>query len=421
MLTRKIEKTMTTPLTFRRTVAGLLGLAVLGGGAWLAGHHPARPAASPRLVYTASGYGGFRPALPVPKAATSAVPVSARPQPPAKTLPPAQVAAEAYAAGRYAEAETAAAQVIRQAAQSPTLPHRQEAARAGSLLAYAAARRHDLTLARARFAAARTQAAALPDKGRPPARIGEDPATLEEDDAFQHAVCTGALGDHSAAEAEYVAFMGRYPESPLVQASVKRIARLHGGTLPPAIEAVWKQAMRTGQERQAGRQREASLCGPECLAELLRRQGRAADAPGKLVPRDPVGQDLVHTLAREMGTSARGTTLAALAAAAGRHGLSAQGLSLTQTGLARTLAAPRTSAVALVSPGHYVLVEAAGPGGVTIWDPDGDGQGRGARRTLGLAAWQGLWQGTTLALTPVAARPGPLASKGAAPVQTAHR
>jgi ABC-type bacteriocin/lantibiotic exporter with double-glycine peptidase domain len=122
-----------------------------------------------------------------------------------------------------------------------------------------------------------------------------------------------------------------------------------------------------------------------------------------------------------MGTDARGTTLSALAETAWRHGLAAQGLWLTQAGLARTLAAPRSWAVALVMPGHYVVVESAGPGGVTVWDPDGGGRGRGARRALGLAEWQGQWEGTTLALTPIKPNPAGVAAKASKPVRTAHR
>lgn len=384
----------------RYAVAGALGVMVLGGGAWLTAAHYARhTAATTHLVYTASGFGGYLPAPAAPKAAAKPMDQAAlttgqvRPQP-----SPVQAASDAYAAGRYADVETAAAQVIRQAAQHPTLPHRQEAARAGSLLAYAAARRHDLGLARTRFATARLEAATLPDKGRQPARIGENPATLEEDDAFQHAVCTAALGDSPAAEAEYVAFMRRYPDSPLVQASVKRIARLHGGDVPPAAEAAWREAMQADRKHQSALQREASLCGPECLAEMLRRRGASAD---------------IHGLAREMQTGERGTALAALADAARKHGFQPRGLALTQKGLAETLAGQRSPVIALVLPGHYVLVEAAGPSQVTVWDPDAHGTGRGERRTVPLAAWRREWHGITLALAP--------ASEKTPAVRTARR
>lgn len=390
---------MTTSSTSRRAAASIAGLAVLGGGAWLAVHHQARQTAPPHLVYTASGYGGFLPAPTVAKAVTKAARPSSSTTARAKPqTPPVQVASEAYAAGRYGEVERAAALVVRQAVRQPTLPHRQAAARAGSLLAYAAARRHDLTLARTRFVTARLEAAALPDKGKLPAPPGQPPATLEEDAAFQHAVCTGALGDKPAAEAEYVAFMRRFPDSPLVQASVKRIARLHGGDVPPADEAVWREAMATAQKHQAALQREASLCGPECLAELLRRHGEASD---------------VHALAREMQTSERGTALAALAGVARKHGFQPQGLALTQKGLMQTLAAPGRPIIALIAPGHYVLVEAAAPVGVTVWDPDALGIGRGERRTLPLSDWQRRWHGVALALAP--------GSEKTPAVQTARR
>lgn len=395
---------MTTSSTSRRAAAGIAGLAVLGGGTWLAAHHQARHRAAPRLVYAANGYGGFLPAPAAPKAAGKPFEGVASVAERAKIqAPPVQVASEAYAAGRYGEAETAAALVVCQAVQQPTLSHRQAAAQAGSLLAYAAARRHDLTLARTRFVAARQEAAALPDKGKQPARVGEDPVTLEEDAAFQHAVCTGALGDKPAAEAEYVAFMRRYPDSPLVAASVKRIARLHGGDVPPADEAVWHEAMHMAREHQAARQREASLCGPECLAELLRRWGEAAD---------------VHGLAQEMKTSEKGTALAALAGAAQKRGFRPQGMALTQKGLTETLAERRSPVIALVAPGHYVLVEAVSPAGILLWDPDALGVGRGERRTVPAAQWQSQWQGITLALSPPAR---PTITRLASAAQTTRR
>ena len=364
-------------------LASAATLAALGlaGGLWWHGQ-PRHTAPAP-LVYSANGYGGFMPAPAAPKPSALA---AGRAAPAKKAAPPEQVAQAAYAAGQYAAAETAAAQVVAQAARQPTLPRRKAAAQAGSLLAYAAARRHDLRLARVRFATAQKEAAVLPDKGQQPALIGQPtPATLEEDDAFQHAVCTGALGDKPAAEAEYVAFLHRFPDSPLVPASIKRIARMHGGDIPPADEAVWREAMRIDAAHQKAKLREASLCGPECLSELLRRRGERAS---------------VHALAAEMHTSDQGTSLEALADAARTHGYSAQGLALTQKGLAeQTL-----PVIALIAPGHYLLVEAVAPAAVTAWDPDAHGQGKGDARTLPLADWQRRWHGIALALTPEPAR-----------------
>ena len=266
----------------------------------------------------------------------------------------------------------------------------EQAAQARSLLAYSAARRHDLILARTRFAAARQEAARLPDKGKQAAVPGEVSPTLEEDATFQHAVCTNALGDPKAAEAEYLAFMQHYPESPLVQASIKRIARMHGGDVPAADEAVWRQAGQVAQARQKARDREASLCGPKCLAELLRRRGESAD---------------IHVLADEMHTTEQGTALLDLAATAKRQGFAARGLALTPKGLAEQM----LPVIALVTPGHYVLVDAVSAQIITVWDPDAHEQGYGRTVSIPAAQWKREWQGVTLALS------------STPPVQTAHR
>lgn len=388
--------------TSKRTRAGAV-MASLGllaaGGLWL-GQHRAHRHAGPPPVYTASGYGGFvTPVVPKAAVTRSAAQGKAKQARPAPAADPVGPARAAYNAGRYGEAEAAAQAVVVSAQRAGK--HRQ-AAFARQILAYSAARRKDLPLARARFAALETEAARLPDGGKPEAALGEDPPTLTEEAAFQHAVCTGALGDKKAAEAEYVAFMKDRPDSPLVGAAIKRIARMHGGDVPPVDEAVWREARRVAQAHRSARLREASLCGPECLAELLRRRGGAAD---------------VHGLAREMGTGERGTSLAALADAATKHGFRAQGLALTQKGLG----GQRLPLVALVSPGHYVIVEAVSGQAVTVWDPDARGLGRGARRDYSLAEWGLVWHGTALALeTGGASSPGGGAPAGE-PVRTARR
>lgn len=376
----------------QKIIGAALGLAALGTGLWLVTVHPHRPA--PHLVYTSSGYGGF---IPAPshehqRTADQALPAPTPPAP-ASSAPPASAAQAAvadYAAGRYPAAERAAGQVVRVADQHPTLPNRRAAARARSLLAYAAARQHHLALARIRFAAAEQAAATLPGEGRQRTQMGEDPQpTLTEDAAYQHAVCTAALGDKAGADAEYRAFMRRFPDSPLVMAAVKRIAWLHGGNVPPQDQAAWRQAMAVAQKEQQAQARAASLCGPECLAELLRRQGQPAR---------------VAALANAMHTSDQGTTLAALATEAQRHGFRPQGLALTLTGLQQQ----SLPVIALVQPGHYVLVDKVTPMQVTIWDPDGHGVGHPLVRALSAAAWTQQWQGITLALHP-------------APLQTAER
>ena len=366
----------TTTRTTRLASVAFLSITLAGGIGWYAAvHRPAKPIA-PR-VYVSEGYGGFvTPPAPLKAARAKAQTVSS-----SAATDPVRPLQEAYEAGHYLQAEAQAQAVIREAAQSHSVKQHTQAAFARQIMAYSAARRHDLPLAQARFAALRQEAARLPGRGVEPAHPGEEPATLEQEAAFQHAVCTGALGDSGAAEAEYVSFMKQYPDSPLLHAALLRMERMHGGNLPQADEAIWRQAKQTALTHQKMQTREASLCGPECLAELMRRRGETPD---------------VHALAQAMGTSERGTTLDALAGAARAHGFSARGLALTPKGLA----AQTLPVIALVAPGHYVLVEAVQAAGVTIWDPDASGIGHGGRRTVQPPVWGRMWQGMALALQP---------------------
>lgn len=375
---------LSSPISLRRRALAAGTVLLAGGvaGTWILSlPHPARPA--PKMIYTASGYGGFVPA-PDPTAPHRKVAsVKIRPVD-ADSVQPLR---DAYNAGQYQMVESSALRLVASAKASRRITAQEQSAQARSLLAYSAARRHNLKLAQVRFAVAQHEAAKLPDKGKQDGEPGMPTPTLEEDAAYEHAVCTNALGDPKAAEAEYAVFMQRYPESPLVQASIKRIARMHGGNVPGADQTIWQQAQQTAQTRQAAREREASLCGPQCLAELLRRRGAVAD---------------VHALADTMHTSNRGTTLAALADAAAQNGFRPVGLTLTPQGLT----AQRLPVIALVMPGHYVLVDAASSAGVTLWDPDAHGLGHGGAYSVPAARWRREWHGVTLAL---------------APVQTAHR
>ncbi len=381
----------------RRVAAIVVTFASLGGATaallWFARHQPAP-------VYSAEGFGGYVAAAP--QATPERTPQAVTGNPLASRLPGGdtakadaaavspRAAQDAYSAGRYRDAEALAARIVAAAAAKPSNPdaaaalpqRRWDAARARQIQAFAAARRHDLPLARARFALLKKEAAALPNKGRSqtPTPVGEAPApSLEESAAYQHAVCTGALGDTAGAETEYVAFLKAYPDSPLIHAAVKRIARLHGGDVPKVAEAAWKRAMAVQQAHEQARQRDASLCAPECLAELLRRRGAAAS---------------VSLLAGEMKTSHEGTSLRALADVAGRHGLRARGLRLSHQGLL----GQKLPAIALIVPGHFVLVERAHPLRVWVWDPDANGAGKPGPRQFSRREWANVWGGVALTL-----------------------
>ncbi len=219
---------------------------------------------------------------------------------------------------------------------------------------------------------------------------------IEEESAYQHAVCTAALGDKSGAEAEYIAFMKCYPSSPLIHAAQKRIARMHGGDLPKDAEATWQAAQKTALTREREAQRQRSMCGPECVAELLRTRSDAKRVRGGEGKK-------VGDLAKEMGTDWQGTSVAAMVSVLKKHGLPATGLALTTKGLERQ----KLPVITLLSPGHYVIVESITKSGITVWDPaggpptpnlGGDRSGKPARRTYRPEEWKPTWTGIAIAM-----------------------
>ena len=254
---------------------------------------------------------------------------------------------------------------------------RKQAAQAHLLAGYTAAWRKDYVTAGERFRATQLLAGELPDHGAPASVLGEAQATLEEEASFQHAVCTGAMGHKQEAEGEYDQFLQQYPQSILIHAAVKRITRLNGGNIPASADTLWKQAMAQQKAADLQKRRDAALCGPECLAELLRRQGKTVE---------------VAALATEMKTGADGTTLANLAQTAKGHGFAARGVELTQKGLAKQT----LPLLALLRPGHYILVEVVKAESVTVWDPDANGSGQSGSKSYPLAQWRPLWTGMAL-------------------------
>ena len=348
------------------TLSGLCA-AVAAGSLALTRHKAAVKPAAPNMVYSPKGFGGYAPA-PDP----NAVPVAA-------STDPALPALAAYQQGKYAEAETLAEAVMRRYQNASDAKEKRYAVQALWVDAYSAARRKDFLTARERFGYLRDQAAQLPDHGKQPNAPGEVAPTLEEEGAFQRAICVSSLNGAQAGEAELDAFLRRYPRSILVQGAVKRIARYHKGDVPKDAEKLWQQAMAIQAKDEKARQRANALCGPKCLAELLRRRGKKAD---------------VETLAREMKTDENGASLLAMAQTAKRHGLKAQGLDLSQAGL-RQQTLP---VIALVAPGHYVLVEAVTAAGTQVWDPPATGAGTGQRRAVDAAQWKREWSGATLAI-----------------------
>lgn len=323
-------------------------------------------------VYTSEGLGGY---IDLPSGKTAAGTSASTGK--SDLSAPLRELHTLYRTGEWTTLEAKAATLWEQGQFSSNNELRMQAAQAHLLAGYAAAWRKDYVTAGERFRATQLLAGELPDHGAPAPVLGEAQATLEEEASFQHAVCTGAMGHKQKAEGEYDQFLQQYPHSILIHAAVKRITRLNGGNIPASADTLWKQAMAQQKAADLQKRRDAALCGPECLAELLRRQGKRAE---------------VTALANEMQTSADGTTLANLAHVTKLHGFTAQGVGLTQKGLAKQ----KLPLIALLRPGHYVLVEAVKAESVTVWDPDANGTGQSGHKSYTLAQWQPLWTGMAL-------------------------
>ncbi len=334
-----------------------LNLVLAGSGAWM--WHSSRRAPHKGLVYSSAGFGGWVGEQHVP----------------APPPDPLLTAKTDYLAGNYAQAEREAEQVIHANETSQDDASQRLVAFAERVDAYSAAKRKDFATAKERFGYLRDTASHLKDKGVVPSAPGDREPTLEEEGAFQRAVCTSGMGEKVAAEAEFKQFMERYPKSILVHAAVKRIGRFHGGDIPKDAEAVWKQAMTAQQAAERGEARSHAMCAPQCLAELLRRQGK------------PAG---VETLAREMGTNEEGTTAESLAQCLERHGYSAKGFQMTRKGFEKQ-AFP---AVVLLSAGHYVLADSVSPAGVSVWD----GSASPNRSVISWKRWEATWGGVVITL-----------------------
>jgi len=360
-------------------------------------------------IYTSSDFGGY---------------VGAN----LKHLPDTQIqrASEALTAGRYAEAEQIATSIIglstsaqpnpnpfpgrslrlaREGANAASPSHRltaslaQNALLARRILAYSSARQNRFAEAKLRFGALRQAAYESPDHGVQRVPVGDVAPTLEEEGAFQQAVCTSALGDKRAAEAELDGFMRDYPRSILVHAAVKRIGRMHGGDVPKDAETTWKQAMAIQKAADEKDRRDQALCGPECLAEMLRR-GVLSHKDAK-TQRNAIQEVVdVPALAQEMNTTGDGSTVAAMVRTAAKHGLKLEGVSLTTKGLMKQ----QLPIIALIAPGHYVVVESINHSptspltlsSVSAWDPDAKGTGNAGQRTFTAVQWEKAWEGVAL-------------------------
>jgi hypothetical protein len=390
-----------------RIILVVMALGAVGGGAIWLSRPGANAATRGGMVYSAAGFGGYVPGAKATDAVGGRQEAAQSPTTRTRTSTNNSTngqemesgiirAAVDYQLGRYADAEAEAKQVSASVSpiQNPKFKIENYQARADLIVAYSEARLHNLQSAREWFWKVRDEASKLSDHGARKQQLGESRPTIEEEAAYQHAVCTGALGEQNQAEVEYKKIMKEYPESPLVHGSVKRIARFHGGNVPPDAEAVWKRAMTEARRREDAREAKVSRCGPECLAEVLQRRDAETRGHGDAETSTTTRTSSIEALAREMGTDKDGTSIASIVVAAKKRGIPARGLMLTQKGLARQ----KLPLMAILAPGHYVLVQAVNPTSVTIWDPYLNGPGKPEKRAMKLDDWKKQWGGVAVAL-----------------------
>lgn len=260
--------------------------------------------------------------------------------------PEALAAAEArvgadrlYAGGRFSDAGAAYEEIVETYASSPD-PHTQDEVGIARLrLGYIAAKARDFDAARGWFLEAEREYSGT-------GRTSPDFGGIPDQAAYQACVCIAAKGDQANAVKAFERFIGEHPTSPLIHAAFKRIVRLEGGAPRPHQEALLQAAISKQEEHV---RRELSLCGPRALAKLL-------DALG--VPADE-GQ-----LAEACGTTAEGTTVAAMVRVLKERGYDARAYSLNRRDIEAV-----TAPALLLDRDHYVTVLSVAADSMRVYDP----------------------------------------------------
>lgn len=259
-------------------------------------------------------------------------------------------AERAYAARDFSRAERELSVLVKEYEGSAD-PHVQDQVGVARLqLGYAAARQGDYRRARAYFQDAE-------DKYRGTDFQTADFGGIEDQAAYQAAVCLAASGEKTQAVRAFLAFLDQHPTSPLIKAAHRRLLKLD-----PASRERYDDLLQQKLDAQGAKARlERATCGPKALAYLLERvRGIEVD---------------YQALVAECGTTEEGTTLADMKRALAGRGIPSYGYELARADFARL----RLPALWLRGE-HFLVVEDIGPASVTFYDPT-----RAARVTEPLA------------------------------------
>ena len=169
---------------------------------------------------------------------------------------------------------------------------------------------------------------------------------------YQSAVCLSAEGKTAEARKALVDFIKTQPMSPLVNAAYKRIVRIDGKATPEV-----DRLMQTAVDIQEKRIRfETSVCGPKALVYLLKLTGK--------------GDFDYQALAKECGTTEKGTTIDGLRKCLHAHGLEYYGFQVAKKDI------PKIELPAIFYTGdHYLVVTKVDAKAMTVHDPATDRDG----------------------------------------------
>ncbi|MBL8065832.1 MAG: hypothetical protein JNM34_08230 [Chthonomonadaceae bacterium] len=241
--------------------------------------------------------------------------------------------------GRTAEAEKRLKELISYNSSNPSPQVQDSVARARMSLGHLAARRKDFASAEKTFRIADVQYKGTGEKD-------PDFGRLDDQAAYQAAVCLQAQGKKQEAVEAYVRFMTDRPLSPLNKAVRQRLVLLN----PEQTETYDRMFDEGAIKRQKQAKIDVALCGPKVMCELLKRSGKRAPS--------------LKEAQTECKTDENGTSFADLQAALLKHGITTEGKLLNR----RDFAALNQPAIWAQSD-HFTLILSVSTTSVKVFDP----------------------------------------------------
>ena len=216
-------------------------------------------------------------------------------------------------------------------------------------LAYLNADKHDYEASRKLFLQA--------EKVKGTGVMGADFGGINDQAAYQAAVCLVAEHKESEAKTAFRQFLKEYQMSPLVHAAHKRLERLNGMKSDPADDQLLQSAV-TAQEKVV--RFEESVCGPKTVEYLLNQHliQPTQQHPNTQIPQDRSTVSLpdYKQLARLCGTDDKGTSIEGIRDGLKKLGIQSYGLELNRQDFNRL----QMPAILLEGDHYFALLERHG-------------------------------------------------------------